>query len=77
MDILHSCIFAFYGRFSLLGTQSAKYMGPTRAPIWDFMWVLYGHIYMERYNKPTMPENAEKYFMTDRGNQTLDLDNTA
>ena len=31
---------------------------------------------MERYNKPTMPENAEKYFMTHRGNQTHDLDNT-
>ena len=27
---------------------------------------------MERYNKSTMPVNAEKYFMTHRGIRTLD-----
>ena len=32
---------------------------------------------MERYNKSTMPKNAEKYFMTHRGNRTHDLDSTA
>ena len=31
----------------------------------------------ERYNKSTMPENAEKYFMTHRGNRTHDSDNNA
>ena len=31
---------------------------------------------MERYNKSTMPENAEKYCMTYRENRTHDLDNT-
>ena len=35
------------------------------------------YIYMERYNKSTMPENAEIYFVTHRGNRTHDLDNTA
>ena len=33
------------------------------------------YIYMERYNKSTVPENAEKYFMTHRRNRTHDLDN--
>ena len=32
---------------------------------------------MERYNKSTKPEKAEKYFMTHRGIRTHDLDNTA
>ena len=32
---------------------------------------------MERYEKSTMTENAEIYFMTHRGNRTHDLDNTA
>ena len=30
---------------------------------------------MERYNKSTMPENAEKYFMTHRGIRTHNIDN--
>ena len=32
---------------------------------------------MERYNKSTMPENAENIFMTHRGIRTHELGNTA
>ena len=32
---------------------------------------------IERYNKSTMPENAEKYFYGPTGIQTHDLGNTA
>ena len=35
------------------------------------------YIYMERYNKSTMPESAEKYFNGPPGIRTHDLGNTA
>ena len=38
---------------------------------------MYIHVYIERYNKSTMPENAEKYLSPHRGIRTHDLDNTA